>query len=187
MTEYLNEVINPEKPWLWISDTEENILDSLQRYTLDPIFEFYGNFINPSPKWKKEELAIRYAGCTVISGNFLNYSHAFRLVTNDVDLISRMTDAIEKNKRSPEYQAACKELFTNLPGLTKENARVGAFYSFGGECFQLTRLYRLTEQEANQKALLYLDRYEGITRDGHTIGGAIPGSSTISSSKNWIL
>lgn len=187
MTEYLNEVMNPSAPWTCIPDTEENILHDLECYTLDPIGEFYGDFINPSPIWKDSELAIHYAGCTFISGNFWNYSHAFRLVTDDVDLIARISAAVEKNKNSPEYQAALQERVSELPRLTKENAHIGDFYAFAGGYFKLTRIYRLTEQEANEKALYYLERFEGLTRDGYTIGGAIPGSDTLTTTKGWKL
>ena len=41
------------------------------------------------------------------------------------------------------------------------------------------------EQEANEKALLYLDHFEGTTRHGETIGGAIPGGDTLQSTKGW--
>ena len=71
MTEYLNTAINPDAPWSFITDTEENILHDLEHYTLDPVFEFYGNFVNPSPEWLSQEVAAKYAGCTSISGNFL--------------------------------------------------------------------------------------------------------------------
>ena len=54
MTEYQNTVTNPAAPWSFIPDTEENILRDLECYTLDPIFELYGNFVNPSPVWLSE-------------------------------------------------------------------------------------------------------------------------------------
>ncbi|WP_195484661.1 hypothetical protein [Flavonifractor plautii] len=185
MTEYLNTAINPDAPWSFITDTEENILHDLEHYTLDPVFEFYGNFVNQSPEWLSQEVAAKYAGCTSISGNFLYLSHAFRLVTDDTGLISRLSAAIERNKARPEYQDALKKHLADLPTLTKENAYVGRCYAFAGSWFRLTRVYRLTEQEANEKALLYLDHFEGATRHGETIGGAIPGGDTLQSTKGW--
>ena len=185
MTEYLNTVTNPDAPWSFIPDTEENILHDLEHHTLDPVFEFYGNFINPSPEWLTEEVAARYAGCTSISGNFLYLSHAFRLVTDDTGLISRLSAAILRNKARSEYQEALKKNLAELPILTKENAHVGRCYAFGGSWFRLTRVYRITEQEANERALLYLDHYEGVTRDGHTIGGAIQGGDTLMTTRGW--
>lgn len=62
---------------------------------------------------------------------------------------------------------------------------MGRCYAFAGSWFRLTRVYRLTEQEANEKALLYLDHFEGATRHGETIGGAIPGGDTLQSTKGW--
>ena len=76
MTEYLNTVTNPAAPWSFIDDTEENILQDLAAHTLDPIFELYGDFVNPSPEWLSTENAAKYAGCTMISGNFRAYTHA---------------------------------------------------------------------------------------------------------------
>ena len=66
MTEYLNKITNPAAPWSFIDDTEENILHDLERYPLDPVFELYGNFINPSPEWLSEEVAAKYAGCEAV-------------------------------------------------------------------------------------------------------------------------
>lgn len=185
MTEYLNTVTNPDAPWSFIPDTEENIMHDLENYTLDPVFEFYGNFINPAPEWLSPEVSAKYAGCTSISGNFLTLSHAFRLVTDDIGLISRLSAAIDRNKARPEYQDALKKRLAEIPAITKGNAYVGRCYAFGGSWFRLTRVYRLTEQEANEKALLYLDHFEGVTRDGQTIGGAIPGGDMLETTKGW--
>ena len=104
MTEYLNTVTNPAAPWSFIDDTEENILQDLAAHTLDPIFELYGDFVNPSPEWLSTENAAKYAGCTMISGNFRAYTHAFRLVTDDAALIARISAAVQRNKARPEYQ-----------------------------------------------------------------------------------
>lgn len=185
MTEYLNTVANPDAPWSFIPDTEENILYDLERYTLNPVFEFYGNFVNPSPEWLSQEVAAKYAGCTSIFGNFLYLSHAFRLVTDDPGLITRLSAAIDQNKATPEYQAARQKMLDKLPALTKENAHVGRCYTFSGSWFRLTSVYRITEQEANEKALFYLDHFKGVTCDGKTIGGAIPGGDTLQSTKGW--
>ena len=106
ITEYLNTVFDDSRPWLEVPDTEENITRHLEQYTLDPSFEHYGDFVNSSPHWIHPEDASKYAGCTMIFGNFLTFSHAFRLVTNAPELIARLSDAINKNKATPEYQAA---------------------------------------------------------------------------------
>ena len=62
MTEYQNTVTNPDAPWSSIPDSEENILRDLECYTLDPVFELYGNFVNPSPEWLSEDVSAKYAG-----------------------------------------------------------------------------------------------------------------------------
>lgn len=65
MTEYLSEVINPDKPGSFMKDTKENILHDLEHYTLDPVFEDYGNFVY-KPTWVNKEAEARYSkGCTV--------------------------------------------------------------------------------------------------------------------------
>lgn len=105
MTIYQNQVINPEKLWSFMDDTKENILKDLAEYTLDPTFEDYGNFVYIST-WCDEESAEKYKGLTAISGNFLTYSHAFRLITDDVELIRELTEAIRRNQRTEEYKQA---------------------------------------------------------------------------------
>lgn len=185
MTEFLNKVVSDTDPWKMISDSEENILRDLDTYTLDPIFELYGNFINPAPEWLEPSVAAKYAGCAVIFGNFITYSHAFRVVTDDAALIERIAAAVEKNKARPEYHAAFAKVVEKLQPLTKENAKVGCYYAFCGSWLKLTRVYRITDDESNQNRLCYLDRFEGITRDGQTIGGALPGSDTVATTENW--
>lgn len=112
MTLFLNSVWDPDRPWRPIPDTEENILDHLAKYTLDPIFERYGDFVNRNPHWVGEA-AEKYKGMTVIFGNFLYFSHAFRVVTDDEDLISRISEAVNRNKATPEYREARERLAKN--------------------------------------------------------------------------
>ena len=135
MTEYLNTVTNPAAPWSSISDTEENILHDLARYALDPMFELYGNFINPTP----------------------------------------------------EYQAARQKMLAKLPALTKQSAHVGRAYAWPGGWLRLTRVYRLTEQEANDNALLYLDRWEGSDHNGMIHGAAFHDGDQLPTTANWKL
>ena len=105
MTIYQNKVINPEKPWSFMEDTKENIVRDLAEYTLDPVFEEYGNFVY-MPTWEDEQAAEKYKGLTAINGNFLTYSHAFRLLTDDIELIEELTKAIRKNQETEEYKQA---------------------------------------------------------------------------------
>ncbi len=106
MTLYENKVFDKDRPWMEIPDTEENILRDLDRYTLDPAFEMYGDFVNRTPEWLTEELQQTRAGHTMIFGNFLNCNHPFRVCTDDEGLIQRLEAAIDRNKATPEYQAA---------------------------------------------------------------------------------
>lgn len=110
MTEYINEVVNPDKPGSFMKDTKENILHDLECYTLDPVFEEYGNFVY-KPIWMNKEAEKRYdKGFTIICGNFETYSHAFRVYTDDEELIKEFTEAIRKNQATEEYKAAKKRL-----------------------------------------------------------------------------
>lgn len=105
MTIYKNQVINPEKPWSFMDDTKENILKDLAEYTLNPTFEEYGNFVY-MPTWCDEWSEEKYKGLTAISGNFLKYSHAFSLLTDDKELIEELIEAIRKNQETEEYKQA---------------------------------------------------------------------------------
>ena len=187
MTEYLNTVTNPAAPWSFIDDTEENILQDLDAYTLDPTFELYGDFVNPSPEWLSTENAEKYAGCTMIFGNFYGYSHAFRLVTDDAALIARISAAVQRNKARPEYQQARREMIDALPALTFKHATVGHYYRFCDGWLRLTKIIHLTEEECNRDSLLYMDRFEGIDWNGHTQGGAFHDGREMPTSSNWAI
>ena len=119
MTIYQNQVINPEKPWSFMNDTKENILKDLAEYTLDPTFEDYGNFVY-IPTWCDEESAEKYKELTAISGNFLTFSHAFRLLTDNVELIRELTEAIRRNQETVEYKQAKIKLMERKDSTKKE-------------------------------------------------------------------
>lgn len=110
MLEILNKVIDNEKPWLFVDDAIESILNDLEHYTLDPRFEEYGNFVNHNPQWIKPESYETYRGCTMIFGNFYSYSHAFRLITDDENIINQIEVAVNKNKQTKAYDQAKQEL-----------------------------------------------------------------------------
>lgn len=178
MIEIMSQVTNPAARWSFVPDTVDNILQDLEEYTLDPVFELYGDFVNPSPEWLNQDAAEKYSGCTLIYGNFLSLSHAFQLVTDEPETISRLRDAIDENRKRPDYQQARKKALAKVPRLSKETARIGEKYLVGNVVTKLTRVYTMTEQEAREKYLCYLDRFEGVNRFGHT-GGAMPDSNTI--------
>ena len=102
-TIFINKVVDTEKPWKFIEDTKENILSDLQKYTLDPIFEEYGNFVY-IPNFENEAIAEEHKGMTAICGNFATYSHAFNLYTDDADLIKELETAIRKNQQTEAYK-----------------------------------------------------------------------------------
>jgi len=69
----------------------ETLFENLERYTLDSVFEDYGNF------------AHMVAGRAYFFGNFADLSGVFRLDTNDPALIKRLTKAIRANQATPRY------------------------------------------------------------------------------------
>ena len=141
MTEYRNKVFNPDAPWLIVDDTEENIMRDLERYTLDPVFERYGDFVNRS---------------------------------------------VQRNKASQEYQEARARMIAKLPVLTLANACIGKDYAFAGGWVTLTKVIHLTEEEANQDSLLYLDHWRGVDWQGRTVGAAFTDGRNLSSTSDWI-
>lgn len=178
MIKIMSQVTNPAAPWSTIPDTLDNILQDLEEYALDPVFELYGDFVNPAPEWISQDAAEKYSGCTLIYGNFRELSHAFNLVTDEPEIINRLRDAIDENRKRPDYQQARKKALAKVPPLSKETARIGEKYMIGNVVTKLTRIYTMTEQEAREKQLVYLDRFEGVNRFGPT-GGAMPDSATI--------
>ena len=110
MLEMLNKVTDNEKSWLFADDTIKNILHDLEHYTLDPRFEKYGDFVNHNPQWTTEEAKEKYQSCTMIFGNFYSYSHAFRLITDDKNIINQIEIAVNKNKQTEAYKQAKFEL-----------------------------------------------------------------------------
>lgn len=91
---------------LYQKSTLSDLYRLLETYTLDPVFERYGEFVNRTPCWIDGETARKYSGASVIAGNFLSYSHAFYLITDQEELIRSLERLIEKNRASPQYQAA---------------------------------------------------------------------------------
>ena len=69
--------------------------------------------------------------------------------------------------------------YTHLPWLAKANAAEGCCYQFPGGYIQVTRLYRLSEEEALEKDLYSLDRVEYIQ---HAKWGSVPGGCALAGS-----
>ena len=106
MLQFLNKtVVNPREGWKTLPDTVENVLHDLATYTLDPVFEALGDFVNRNPVWLDEDTANEFEGCAMVSGNFIGFSHAFRFVTDDERILWLIEQAVSKNKARPDYQA----------------------------------------------------------------------------------
>lgn len=188
MTVYENKVFDPEKPWLQVPDTEENIMRDLAQHTLDPVFELYGNFINLDPEWRSEEVKKLRAGHTLIFGNFLSYSHAFRVLTDDRALINRFSEAIKRNKATPAYQEARTAALAHVPVLDELTKAAGiqpGKYMFQGQILTITRVYSITEEYANEHNLLYLEHWEGRDSWGVRTGGAFHDGAKMSTTAGW--
>ena len=98
------------------------LLSALDRYTLDPTFEGYGNFatMNPcqgvhnpewnytnnEPKWIDGPRLFDVDGVVSFFGNFLDYSHGFSIYTNDQTTIELLTTAILRNQQRETYRLA---------------------------------------------------------------------------------
>ena len=85
-------------------ETLEQLYPLFEQYTLDPIYEWYGNFVNRTPVWQRAKEQQAYQGCTIISGQFLHYGHFFYIVTDDEKLIQRFECLVADNKRTQTYQ-----------------------------------------------------------------------------------
>lgn len=74
-----------------------------------------------------------------------------------------------------------------LPAPVAGETRPGDFVAIPGGWALVSSVYRLTPEQANENALLYLDRWEGVDFNGYTIGAAFPNSATLPTTKNWKL
>jgi len=70
------------------------LIRKLETYTLDPMFEDYGNFV------------IQEDGGTYFWGNFFDYSAVFNVRSSDPVLNRILTDAIRDNQLTDEYLRA---------------------------------------------------------------------------------
>ena len=90
--------------WGWEPiETLERLYPLFEQYTLDPIYEWYGNFVNRKPEWQRSEERQAYQGCTVISGRFLHYGNFFYIVTDEEELIQRFERLVADNKATQSY------------------------------------------------------------------------------------
>lgn len=105
MTEITSTRRRLETPWCAEPDTLDRILGDLEKHTLLPELGAFG-FIDRSPRWIRPADAERYAGCAHVLGNFDGYSGAFEVITDDADVLERLSAAIARNMATPEYAEA---------------------------------------------------------------------------------
>lgn len=87
-------------------DTLEQLIDVLGEYALDPTFEKYGNFVMEYKPLKWTEKNSQYKGCASFFGNFYSLSHVFRIITDELEIIERITAAIRANQHTEAYRLA---------------------------------------------------------------------------------
>ena len=110
MTEIVSTTRNHEAPWRECPDTIDRIAYDLVEHTLDPVFEEYGDFCDHTPEWPTKEAADKYAGCVRFFGNFLDYAGVFDVITSDKEIIAKLSELIARNKATPKYIAARRDL-----------------------------------------------------------------------------
>lgn len=71
------------------------------------------------------------------------------------------------------------------PELTLETAEIGAKYSFLNGWIQVLEIHNYSEEEANERNLMYLDHWLGVDQNGMVHGAAFSDSRVMSTTKNW--
>jgi hypothetical protein len=72
-----------------------------------------------------------------------------------------------------------------LPPPVAGETRPGDFVAIPGGWALVSSVYRLTPEQANENALLYLDRWKGADQSGRPTGGTLQGSAQLPTSQNW--
>lgn len=75
-------IANGSNTYPYQKSTLSDLYRLLETYTLDPVFERYGEFVNRTPCWIDGETARKYSGASVIAGNFLSYFYNGAPVNN---------------------------------------------------------------------------------------------------------
>lgn len=79
------------------------LLYMLEHYTLDPVFEIYGDFYEMRPIMCNGELCREKHH---FNGNFQDYSFVFNIYTDDESLANVLKAAINKHRASARYSMA---------------------------------------------------------------------------------
>lgn len=72
-----------------------------------------------------------------------------------------------------------------LPPPVAGETRPGDFVAIPGGWALVSSVYRLTPEQANENALLYLDRWKGADQSGRPTDGTLQGSAQLPTSQNW--
>ena len=139
--------------WGWEPiETLERLYPLFEQYTLDPIYEWDGNFVNRKPEWQRPEERRAYQGCTVISGRFLHYGNFFYIVTDEEELIQRFERLVAANKATKAYQDERKVCFPC--------SECNQWSAASGRC-GLTGRYRQPQWECFARYVLPKGKVEG--------------------------
>jgi CRISPR/Cas system Type II protein with McrA/HNH and RuvC-like nuclease domain len=119
------------------------LIDVLAKEVLDPCFEEFHCYrpVVFSPikgQGSNDSITRPWRGAAAFSGNFITVSHSFYIITKDEDVVKALTEAIEKNMATDEYQKLAYDSFTGwyyaktcegdrlLPPKVAEDVRRGA-------------------------------------------------------------
>jgi hypothetical protein len=99
-------------------DHIEKLYEVLQSYTLNPVFEKYGDFWFWAPSGDHQPAMLRFWG------NFFELSHVFSIDTNDPCVIEQLTTLIINNKCTPAYQEARRQVREDDERKAREEQRL---------------------------------------------------------------
>lgn len=81
----------------------EKLLELLAYQPLNRAFEKFGGFIEHDARGLRGQWLEGVENAVNFFGGFLNRSHIFCIVTNEPDMVKRLTDAISTNRQRPDY------------------------------------------------------------------------------------
>ena len=91
----------------------------------------------------------------------------------DFDYLREATPENELELVAECIRLAVEDNALELPLLSKQNARVGGYYAFAGGFQIVQKIYRITEEEAEENELMYLDRVTTTAGDFALVGSDI--------------
>lgn len=113
-------------------DSVEKLLEVLAKYALDRRFEQFGGFITKD----ETDDSVRFFG------NFFNLSHVFQIVTDEPEIIERLSAAIHANMERPDYLSQHKPQTPKFRYMHADNGNCRVYYrgthTGGLYCWQVT-------------------------------------------------